>query len=629
MARKKSRSVRSISLPESGLLHPDSWNPAVLNQEIPTMDTWNPAELNQELKRIDTWNPAEINDYLTDKYNLEVVRDANIENHIASFVTLEAAPIQEIDYALSEETGSASHNILQSSTAVAPENTDPYIYRTVPTDSDGRPFCFQKNLIGGSVVWNQLVDTNTESVTIPSGHKYILWNGSALSLATSDGSAVSVSSGNKFYDITQKFNTAVANVMTTTKFASLFPNYANYAYSAPTIQSTKVSGKKVVGFNQWDEEIRNGYYNATGEFIAYANNVSNKNPISVIPNTSYYLHIETSASGGFGRLCFYDKNGVFVSTLTINGNKNYLLTIPSNAFYLNFDLQAIYGKVYNNDICINISSAKNGTYEPYTTTTYDLSGSHLVKRKYALVDLGSLTWDKKDDSVESPYFRTVSALNPSYNYSADNSNTLCEKYMYASIGGTGSQSGMFIDSNGRVRIRDNSYSTAESFKTAMSGVYLLYELATPTTETVTNPTLYGIWKLDANNNLYFDGDSVEDIPNVQEIVTGGTQEYIDAAVADEDRDVSIPAGGEEYYYNNITTVTVPDPPETITEATIKIDSDGTVTITDTSGEEPVEYETTITMPDTLLGDNYMMVTPGEITGVKYTRVKPKNRRTNS
>jgi hypothetical protein len=33
-----------------------------------------------------------------------------------------------------------------------------------------------------------------------------------------------------------------------------------------------------------------------------------------------------------------------------------------------------------------------------------------------------------------------------------------------------------------IQVRDTSYSTAAAFKTAMSGVYLYYELATPTTE---------------------------------------------------------------------------------------------------------------------------------------------------
>ena len=104
--------------------------------------------------------------------------------------------------------------------------------------------------------------------------------------------------------------------------------------------------------------------------------------------------------------------------------------------------------------------------------------------------------------------------------------------------------------SGQINIRDTSYSNVTTFKTNMNGVYLLYELATPTTETVTNPTLYGIWKLDENNNLYFDGDTCDDIPNPQIVENGGTEEFIDAEVTAGNRDVSMPCGGTRVYYAN-------------------------------------------------------------------------------
>ena len=137
----------------------------------------------------------------------------------------------------------------------------------------------------------------------------------------------------------------------------------------------------------------------------------------------------------------------------------------------------------------------------------------------------------------------------------------------------------------------------------MNGVKLIYELATPTTASLTpfNP--------------------------LSTIEQGGTEEFIDYGIQESDRDVSIPISASEFYFENATVVEVPDPPETLTSATVSIDNEGNVTITDTSGEEPETYTTSITMPDTLLGDNYMVVTPGIITGVKYTRIQPKIRRT--
>ena len=308
----------------------------------------------------------------------------------------------------------------------------PYIIRSV---SDRGNMAIMKKLIGGSVVWNQYVDTNTTSVTITSGHKYIHWDGSTLTKATSDGTAISVTGGtDKIYDLTYMFgNDTVATAITTDKFAELFPDYASYAYSAPTIQSTKVSAKVV--------------------------------------------------------------------------------------------------KDSNNQ----------------TIATYDLSGSHLVKRKYALVNLGSCDWGMIS-VAQGTMFRTTSISDISQ--VANSLNLLCPNYITTTPNDRANKT--ISKSTGlNVDIIDNSYSTATAFKTAMSGVYLLYELATPTTETVTNPTLYGIWKLDANNNLYFDGDEVSDIPNPQIVPDGGTEEYIDAAVIDGLRDVSIPAGQDTDYSEDL------------------------------------------------------------------------------
>ena len=639
MARKKKTDsmIKAVPLPESGTNMKDTWNPAELNEETKTKDTWNPAVINEEFKRFDSWNPAELNSYLTNKYNLEAVHDADIDNDTAHFVTLEPSTIQEIDYDIDQETGTSSQAILQSATMPVPGNNSPYVYRPNPTDSTGRNFCYQTELIGGSVVWNQLVNANNRNFTLtPSGSdtysykifgintykdnvylfhfkakyngtteltsvyiqlhyspaQYAIYANNTPYLAdlnsgktvdlwyfgkpTKDWSGMRIGHSSnstllttdtlditdmQIFNVTQDFQSTIANYIYTLEqsqsgsgvawFRKYFPE-VYYAYSAPTIQSTKVSGKKVVGFNQWDEVWEVGGLSSSGTNSGNTDRIRSKNYIPILPNFTYYV----KAPEAFSRACWYDENKTLISSFSY---VNTTYTPPTNARYMRFATTANYGSTYKNDICINISSSRNGEYEPYHLTTYDLSGSHLVKRNYEYRAYAS-----GDESLPD----TIT----------DGTNTVTKR-------------------------------------------------TTPITETVTNPTLYGIWKLDANNNLYFDGDSVEDIPNVQVIETGGTQEYVDAEVEAETRDVSIPAGGQEYYLNNITVVTVPDPPDTLTSASISIDNEGIVTITDNSGEEPVTYTTSITMPDTLLGDNYMVVTPGIITGVKYTRIQPKIRRT--
>ena len=77
------------------------------------------------------------------------------------------------------------------------------------------------------------------------------------------------------------------------------------------------------------------------------------------------------------------------------------------------------------------------------------------------------------------------------------------------------------------------------------GTHTVYKLATPYTETVSNPELRGIPKLDANNKLYYYGDTCSDLPNPQIVDDFGTEEYVD------NREVVIPVGHDTFYQANL------------------------------------------------------------------------------
>jgi hypothetical protein len=84
---------------------------------------------------------------------------------------------------------------------------------------------------------------------------------------------------------------------------------------------------------------------------------------------------------------------------------------------------------------------------------------------------------------------------------------------------------MYTD--GYLYIRDDAYTTADDFKSAMSGVYLVYELAEPTTE------------------------QAEPFQSPQVVDDFGTEEYVDYGVEQGTRDVSIPVGHETQYPANL------------------------------------------------------------------------------
>lgn len=140
-----------------------------------------------------------------------------------------------------------------------------------------------------------------------------------------------------------------------------------YDYTLGTLIPFRGTGLKTVGFNQWDEVWENGILNInTGNKSSNANYIRSKNFIGVIPNKTYYLNFPQ----GDGGVCLYDGNYNFVRGMYYAGVSDKLLTIASNEKYLMF-----YNKnqTYGNDICININdTSKNGTYEPYTSSTLSL-----------------------------------------------------------------------------------------------------------------------------------------------------------------------------------------------------------------------------------------------------------------
>ena len=160
---------------------------------------------------------------------------------------------------------------------------------------------------------------------------------------------------------------------------------------------------------------------------------------------------------------------------------------------------------------------------PFGSTVYgatlDVVGRRLTVT-YAMQNLGDLTWTYYTQ-VDHPFFYST-ALNPAYKYVSSNPNILCSNYAFASISGSNTNQGINVLDSSIVRIRDNQYSDATTFTSAMNGVQLVYELATPTV--IENLTDAQISTLLGQNNIWADtGDC-----NVQ--YRADTKLYIDGKV---------------------------------------------------------------------------------------------------
>ena len=329
-------------------------------------------------------------------------------------------------------------------------------------------------------------------------------------------------------------------------FKKLFPK-PYYAYNAGELMSVQVASHEMVGFNQWDEEWELGTLDNSGNDYASSTRIRSKGYTPVLPSTTYYLKSSLST-----QLFFYDANKVFISA---QFKSDATFTTPQNACYLRFAFNANYGTTYKNDICINLShnGSRNGEYEPYEKHSYELDANLTlrgipkldasnnlyydgdeyesdgsVNRRYGVVDLGTLNWTYVSD--QSGFYVFLNKMKTGQTYAP----IICAKYANAPLMGWANLSDKQISTNAsgntnnaQIIVKDSSYTDAASFKTAMSGIYLVYELATPTTETADPYTAVQICDSD------------------------GTEEFVDALVESGDRDVAIPVGTETTYFEDM------------------------------------------------------------------------------
>ena len=297
-----------------------------------------------------------------------------------------------------------------------------------------------------------------------------------------------------FVDLTAMYG-AGNEPTTVEQFLSDNPMYNGYVpYTEGDITNANVTSIDSVGVNIWDEEWEVGTID-TSTGLNYESHIKirSKNYIKVIPNTEYFYIMPNVDNDSF---YFYDTNKNFISRQYFNSTSG-TITTPSNCEYLRFITQTT---TYNNNIAI--IKGTSGTYTPYTHNNYPIPSSiqslegygwgvndscynyidferkKFVKR-VGRVDLGSLTWGKVDTGIYSCSLTKANnekVLNAKYKYINDYSTMLSTNECLYN-GGT---------NRTVIYIHDNSYTDPTTFKTAMSGVYLYYELATPVITDISN-----------------------------------------------------------------------------------------------------------------------------------------------
>jgi hypothetical protein len=346
------------------------------------------------------------------------------------------------------------------------------------------------------------------------------------------------------HDLTQMFG-AGNEPTTLEQFYEMLPEGVDInAYNEGEIVDANYKAIKTTGFNQWDEQWELGMFDtSTGEQEISFEHIRNVNPIRVLPNTTYYEK-QPVADNLLMIVLEYTQDGTYIGFKYVY---NITFTTSPNTAYVNFYMTRVYGPVYNNDICINIAwdeySALNGKYKPYKPFERDLSWVNNYfpakingETKYGMrragnvadeirfnstnqqweavqrigvVDLGSLDWIKQDRLDATITWRFRAKIDDSIQSDILN-NMLCDKYIFdiSPIGEENVDDSIVIY-NGYLYVEDTSYTDATTFKAAMDGVMLNYELAEPIVTPITEDV-----------NLAYD---VADYGTEQLIVADGAQ----------------------------------------------------------------------------------------------------------
>lgn len=238
--------------------------------------------------------------------------------------------------------------------------------------------------------------------------------------------------------------------------------------------------------------------------------------VRVEPNKKY----KASTNGWAVRNgCYYNKDKEFLFGNTESCYPNVstnILTVPNNADIA--FVRIIYSHSNTSENCspadfwYQLEAGETATaYEPYMgeVFTINLDGtryggildvtSGVLTLTYGEVDLGTITWEKQDLGGGFYNFRSSTPTDAKKVPNSDVANLICSQYYATSVDAitytSGTVNGAISirhNSTDGLRVRDTAFdnSTADQFKTAMNGVQLVYELATPQTIQLTPTQVY-------------------------------------------------------------------------------------------------------------------------------------------
>ena len=336
-----------------------------------------------------------------------------------------------------------------------------------------------------------------------------------------EGEVIDITTRLQAYDLTRMFG-AGEEPTSIEEFYERLPEGVDLdAYNEGVIVNMNVDAIKTTGFNQWDEQWEQGTITiSNGQDYDSATMIRSVNYIKVMPTTLYfYTLLGVARNATF--IYFYDHNFGYLGYVeNYNNVRQFTFTTPANCRFIRFVEQS--SKIYNHDICINLSHTgyKDGTYEPYETFTRDISWvkkyfQNGMKRAGNVRD--EIRWDsslQKWVAVERVGSNPIDDLAWEYlgvsdtrpfgcfyafvgNKVPGDDNILCSKYPCIHRSFYADKECFGNPSNGVIYIIDSSFNEdITAFKAAIQGGVLNYELDEPKITPINEflfyyPTSYG------------------------------------------------------------------------------------------------------------------------------------------
>lgn len=353
--------------------------------------------------------------------------------------------------------------------------------------------------------------------------------------------------GLQLFDLTQMFG-AGNEPATAAEFRAMFPDdYYPYnagelktivptSVEASTVNLLKLTGRAEVSDNRDPSSIfydvdkdvvykglaANGYLqpDRITEYAVSDSSVSLNGttavygigfPMKASSNTTYYIYM--TGSGKYVRISYVSPEKKIIG-FTDTENPIEQFTTPENCSYIIvvFLSNPTNTEIKFENICV--SAVQTNEYQPYNKHRVNIPSSKYFPdgmrsagsaydeinflsqkaiKRIGAVDMGTLTWSYEPVASHERFLASVDGIKIASG--SAKGNLVCSKYTTASVDDvylhTADKIIAVHNAIEQVWVYDSSYTDAATFKAAMSGVMLYYELATPV-ETAITPSLQAL-----------------------------------------------------------------------------------------------------------------------------------------